>query len=774
VRFTVAPSYLRGRLARRLLTVFVLASALPVLLVGLIAYAQFMRSARVARSERLNHAVEAVSLAFLGQVQEVSAQLSSAVPADAHVVQWMASRGLERMSFLPFATRAERAKALGAMPQTLRHALAARRDVLSWSHGRGGRSTLVLTRVQSAGTRVVRARLDVSRLLTRATALDPGAAAALIDVRDPRRMIIGGSARVPAAVIESLALARGVSNAGTVRLSEHGAWLGALWNLFLRSSFTAPAVRIALVEPAAVANGGLRELRWMIPGALLAAMAAAMLLAIRQLRRYLGPLETLTVATRRLTERNEHLEVRIDTDDELAILGHDFNRMAAELLRRAQFDGLTQLANRDFFRQILATRLATEAVGGRSTALLYIDLDAFKKINDSVGHAAGDAVLVEVVARLAACTRPGDLLARLGGDEFAVILAPGATEVEAEAEALAVRILRTLQTPFIVRGAERHVTASIGIALAPQHGNSVDVLLRNADIAMYEAKDSGRDAFARFDARMHERRGGEILLEAELQGAIERDELVLFYQPITRGARQIGVEALVRWRRGTGEMLAPGRFIPIAEQSGLIVAIGEWVLRRACADFTRWRAEGLEPGYLSVNVAPKQLLARQFLDTLCAVLAGSGIPADRLQLEITESAVAEGEQVDRALRRIGALGVHLALDDFGTGYSSLSQLHRLPIEVVKIDRSFVCELPDSLISLQLVRAIVSMAHSLDKDVVAEGVETEAQRELLEQLGCDAMQGYLMGRPVPETVLREMLLAAASPAPIDAETVGWPG
>lgn len=757
MRLTIAPSYLRGRLARRLLTVFVLASVLPVLLVGLIAYAQLMRSAREARSERLHHAVEAVSLAFLGQIQEVSAQLSSARPADAHVMQWMASRGLERMRFLPFATRAERTKALAGVPPTLRHALEARHAALNWSRDRGGRSALVLTRVLSAGARVVRARLDVSRLLARATALDPGAAAALIDARDPRRVIIGGNSRVTAALIESLAHAQPVGNAGTVRLSAHGTWLGAFWNLFLSSAFAAPTVRIALIEPAAGASGGLGELRWMIPSALLAAMAAAVLLAIHQLRRYLGPLETLTFATRRLTERNEHLEVRIDTNDELAILGNDFNRMAAELLRRAQFDGLTRLANRVFFRQILATRLATEAVDGGSTALLYIDLDAFKNINDSAGHAAGDAVLVEVAARLGACIRDGDLLARLGGDEFAVIFAPGAAE--AEAEALALRILRALQTPFTVRGVERHLTASIGIALAPQDGNSVDLLLRNADIAMYEAKDSGRDAFARFDIRMHERRRGEILLEAELQGAIERDELVLFYQPITRGARWVGVEALVRWRRGTGAILAPGLFIPIAEQSGLIVAIGEWVLRRACADFTRWCAEGLDPGYLSVNVAPKQLLSGQFLDTLCAVLAGSGMPAERLQIEITESAVAEGEQVDHALRRIGALGVHLALDDFGTGYSSLSQLHRLPFEVVKIDRSFVAELPGSLVGLQLVRAIVNMAHSLDKEVVAEGVETEAQRKLLEQLGCDAMQGYLMSRPVPETELREMLLAA---------------
>lgn len=771
MRFTFAPSYLRGRLARRLLTVFVLGSVLPVLIVGLIAYAQLMRSAREARSERLHHAVEAVSLAFLGQVQEVSAQLSFARPADAHIVQWMAERGLERMSFLPFATRAERTKALAGVPRSLRHALAARRAVLSWSRGRSGRSALVLTRVQSAGTRLVRAHLDVSRLLARAAAPDPGVAVALIDARDPRRMIIGGTPRVSAAVIESLAHAQLEGNAGAVRLGEHGTWLGAFWNLFLRSAFAAPAVRIALIEPATAASGGLGELRWMIPLALLAAMAVAVLLALRQLRRYLGPLETLTFATRRLTEHNEHLEVRIDTDDELAILGDDFNRMAAELLRRAQFDGLTRLANRDFFRQILATRLAAAAVGGGSTALLYVDLDAFKKINDSAGHAAGDAVLVEVAVRLGACVRAGDLLARLGGDEFAVILAPGATE--AQAEALAVRILRALQAPFTVRGAERHISASIGIALAPQHGDSVELLLRNADIAMYEAKDSGRDTFARFDAGMHERRRGGILLEAELQGAIERDELVLFYQPITRGARRIGVEALVRWRRGTGELLAPGVFIPIAEQSGLIVAIGEWVLRRACADFTRWRAAGLEPGYVSVNVAPKQLLSSRFLDTLCAVLAGSGMPADRLQIEITESAVAEGEQVGRALRRIGALGVHLALDDFGTGYSSLSQLYRLPIEVVKIDRSFVAELPGSRVGLQLVRAIVSMAHSLDKEVVAEGVETEVQRELLEQLGCDALQGYLIGRPVPEDELHETQLVAL-PSERGAEAVGSPG
>lgn len=745
----LAPSYLRGRLARRLLAVFVLASVVPVLLASLIAYRQLVQGARAARLRELHEQVQTASLAFLAQLQAANARLAILRPGQRPIRA--EGDDFAHVEFLPFANKVERTRALIGLAKPARQAIAAGHAAISWGQGSGG-STLFITRLQRGGSRIVRGQLDVPMLLDRVAGPDGRASMALVDIADPGRAILSAYSHLPHGLVVALSGARAGGSASRDWKSVDGRWLGASWELFLPGSFAAPPVRLVLGEPAG-SVAGLAGLRWMIPLVLLGAMAFAVLLAIRQLRRYLGPLETLTIATRRLTERHEHIHVRIDTDDELAMLGDDFNRMAEELLRRARFDGLTGLANRDYFRRSLDARLAGAA--GASTALLYIDLDAFKKINDSAGHEAGDAVLVEVAARLRACVSAHALLARLGGDEFAVILASGASG--AEGEALAQRILDALQSPFIVRGFERHISASIGIALAPEHGDDVESLLRNADIAMYEAKDAGRDAFARFNVQMHERRRREILLEAELQGAIERNELMVFYQPITHGARLRGVEALVRWQRASGEQVGPDVFIPLAEHTGLITAIGAWVLRRACADFARWQTDGIAPEYFSVNVAPKQLLSGDLLSTLDSALHNNGISASRLHIEITESAVAEGQLVEDVLRRMSALGVQLVLDDFGTGYSSLSELHRLPFDVIKIDRSFVTELPGSPIALRLVRAILNMAHSLDKEVVAEGVETEPQRQLLQQLSCDSMQGYLLGRPMSEGALRARLL-----------------
>ncbi len=746
---TLAPSYLRGRLARRLLTVFVLVSVSPVLLASLIAYRQLMLSTRAARTRELQTQVRTASLAFLAQLQTVSAQLAAIRPGQP--LTRTERDGLLSVKFLRFDTPAARARALVGLAKPLRIALASGEATISWgSHA--NRPALFITRPRHGGGRLVRGRLDVPRLLDEVAGPDGGASIALVDIADPARAILSAYSQL------SLATLTAVAEHGTDRLpsgsgpSAGGRWRGAAWELFLPGNFAAEPVRLDLAEPAGSAEG-LAGLRWMIPLALLGAMAFAALLAIRQLRRYLGPLETLTIATRRLTDQHEHTHVCIETDDELAILGENFNRMAEELLRSARRDGLTGLANRDFFWQSLGTRLSGAA--GASTALLYIDLDAFKKINDSAGHETGDHMLVAVAERLRACVSADALLARLGGDEFAVVLSSQASA--AEAEALAQRILHALQSSFVIGGFEQRISASIGIAIAPEHGDTVELLLRNADIAMYAAKDSGRNGIARFNADMHERLRAQIMLEVELQGAIQRGELALFYQPITNGQHLTGVEALVRWQRASGEQVSPSVFIPLAEHSTLISAIGAWVLHRACADFARWTAAGIAPGYVAVNVSPRQLLSADFLPTLHAALESNAMPPDRLHVEITESAIAEGQQVEQALERMSALGVRLALDDFGTGYSSLSHLHRLPFDVIKIDQSFVSELPGSTIALQLVRAITSMGHGLEKEVLAEGVETEAQRQLLLRLGCDSMQGYLMGRPMSEAALRARLL-----------------
>src|SRR6185312_5540961 len=368
-------------------------------------------------------------------------------------------------------------------------------------------------------------------------------------------------------------------------------------------------------------------------------------------------------------------------------------------------------------------------------------------------------LLIEVAGRLRGCVQPADIVVRLGGDEFAIImLANGGPD---EAAATAARVLRALQAPIPVAGADRYVSASIGVAMIPADGDTVDLLLRNADIAMYQAKERGRNAVAFFSREMHRQMQERINLEVALQGAIDRNELRLHYQPIISAGRIAGVEALVRWSRTAGSEIGPAEFIPIAEQSGLIVTIGDWVLVQACADFARWRDAGIAPGYVSVNVAPKQLQSSGFLERLQRLMSERQMQPAEIQLEVTESTIANGPQVIATLERLHGLGLRLALDDFGSGYSSLGQLQRLPFDVVKIDRSFIVELPDSLIALQLVRTILRMTQGLDKLAVAEGVETVAQRDVLHELGCSAMQGYLFGRPVPEWQIRSLLEAAAN-------------
>ncbi|MBW8078532.1 MAG: EAL domain-containing protein [Gallionella sp.] len=324
------------------------------------------------------------------------------------------------------------------------------------------------------------------------------------------------------------------------------------------------------------------------------------------------------------------------------------------------------------------------------------------------------------------------------------------------ADSLATCIQHALQSPFAIKGCETGISASIGITESPGDGASVEMLIKNGDIAMYEAKKAGRNRIARFVPEMFARRQSELALETQLQGAIARDELYVVYQPITDGERLSGLEALLRWRQASGDEIGPDVFIPLAEATDLINDIGQWVLRRACADFSSWSADGIAPNYVSVNVAPRQLVAENFLSIVDTELAIAGLSPSKLQVEITESAVVEGEHVEQVLRALRSRGIRIALDDFGTGYSSLSELHRLTFNVIKIDKSFVMDLPDSHIAMQIVRTIISMGHGLGRDVLAEGVETEGQRLVLHRLGCDSMQGYLIGRPVNVHAIGKLL------------------
>jgi diguanylate cyclase (GGDEF)-like protein len=428
----------------------------------------------------------------------------------------------------------------------------------------------------------------------------------------------------------------------------------------------------------------------------------------------------------------------------------------------AHHDALTGRPNRVLFRKRLDTALAG-ARRGQSFALLCLDLDRFKEVNDTLGHPVGDALLCAVAERLQGELRETDTLARLGGDEFAIIQA--GVEAAGEATALARRLVETIGAPFELDGHQVVVGTSIGITLAPGDGLDADALLKAADLALYRAKGEGRGRWRFFEPEMDERVQQRRALELDLRRALVEGEFELYYQPIVEVAsrRVSGLEALLRWHHPERGIVGPDSFIPLAEEIGLIVPIGEWVLKRACAEAVTW------PGApkVAVNLSPAQFANRGLVDAVAAALRGSGLDPARLELEITETVMLEGTEATLAtLHQLKALGVSIAMDDFGTGYSSLSYLQRFPFDKVKIDRSFIRNLDQSRQSNAIVRAVTGMCIGLDMTTTAEGVETEAQFEALLREGCREAQGYLFSRPCPATEIRA-LLARIAPEPTPA-------
>ena len=417
-------------------------------------------------------------------------------------------------------------------------------------------------------------------------------------------------------------------------------------------------------------------------------------------------------------------------------------RFETQIQHLAQHDPLTDLANRAALRQALTETLASAR--WEDCAVLYIDLDRFKPINDTFGHAVGDQILQEAARRLRLTVRPQDVIARLGGDEFALVLSPADPQRVAE---MARTILDALNQPYGVKRLPIRIGASIGIAVAPLAGRDPDILLRNAYLALYEAKKEGRNRYSFYDPAMGDKAAARSMLEADLNRALERREFVLHYQPIVRArtGATIGFEALLRWRRPDGVATSPADFVPAAEEAGLMPEIGAWILAEACREAMAW------PAHLTVavNVSATQLRSAQFIDAVERALAESGLPPHRLEIEITETAVLQNRELALSLlRRLRVLGVMIALDDFGTGYSSLSFVHTFPLTRLKIDRSFVRGLGHDPQSAAIVRAIIGLSRSLGLAVTAEGVETEDQRRLLaKERGLD-MQGYLFGRPEP--------------------------
>jgi diguanylate cyclase (GGDEF)-like protein/PAS domain S-box-containing protein len=428
----------------------------------------------------------------------------------------------------------------------------------------------------------------------------------------------------------------------------------------------------------------------------------------------------------------------------------------------AHYDALTDLPNRALFRERLKKEL-TEIVLGQQLAVLYIDIDEFKSVNDSLGHMIGDELLKSVATSLGRCIGGADFVARLGGDEFAIVQ----TGVRSKADVtdLAGRIFNAIRAPYECLGHQVATDASIGIALAPQHGADLDQILKNADMAMYAAKAAGRRTYRFFEPAMDAQVKARRILEMDLRQAIADETLEVYYQPCVglQGNRINGCEALVRWRHPERGMISPAEFIPIAEETGLINQLGEWVLATACAEATKWP----DDIRLAVNVSPVQFRSGTLALKIVAALSASGLPANRLELEITEAVlIRDDDAALETLHQLRAIGVRIALDDFGTGYSSLSYLQRFPFDKIKIDRCFVKDIADPGGSSCIVRAVVNIAAERHMTTTAEGVETLEQQELLRALGCTEMQGFLFSPPKPAAEIRKLFFAhRARPAAV---------
>jgi diguanylate cyclase (GGDEF)-like protein len=426
------------------------------------------------------------------------------------------------------------------------------------------------------------------------------------------------------------------------------------------------------------------------------------------------------------------------------------HRREAKIAFMAHHDALTGLANRAAFVEKIADACARHRRWGETFNVFMLDLDRFKQVNDSFGHHAGDALLEQVAGRLKSALRETDVLARLGGDEFAIVQV-GEADPRGAAQLLARRIIALVAEPYSIEGNDVAIGTSIGIALAPEHGIDADELLKRADLALYQTKSRGRNDYTFFEPAFGDAAAARHELESDLRQAIAQDQLELHYQPImdTTTLKVCGAEALVRWRHPLKGMILPDQFVPLAEETGLIIQVGEWVLRQACTEAANWPASTR----IAVNLSPVQLRSSNLLDFVMCTLAGSGLPPERLELEITETALVEnGPECLAVLRQLKNLGVTIALDDFGTGYSSLSQLTMFPFDKIKIDKSFTQNMTKRTDCAAIISAVLALAHSLDIATTAEGVETREQLRLLSLAGVSSVQGYLLKRPGPASEL----------------------
>ncbi|MBE0621563.1 MAG: EAL domain-containing protein [Burkholderiales bacterium] len=478
--------------------------------------------------------------------------------------------------------------------------------------------------------------------------------------------------------------------------------------------------------------------------------------ALKRLSDAAGTCECVTLRMIKSVTQTAWVELRLIRDSGASgagvlVVGRDFTehrKREQELTRAAAHDALTGLPNRALLAARLDQALAQTQRSGQGFAVAVADIDGFKRINDSLGHAAGDALLMQIAARLKAELRGVDTVARVGGDEFVLVLPE--IETPEQADSLARRLIDSMQTPFLAGEHTQFVTISIGVALHPSQATDAESLTRCADAALYRAKDLGRNCWQLFSQELVAKRFEYLKLEHAMFEGVRNGEFLLHYQPIARtDGTVVGAEALMRWPHSGGSMASPDIFIPIAETNGLINLLGAWALRTACMQVAHWDGEGIPDMSIAVNVSPRQFRHGNFFNQVRHALAESGIAPSRLVLEITEGVLLNNpEQVHALLASLQELGVQISVDDFGTGYSSLSYLKRLPLSSLKIDNSFVRDMTTSSNDRVIVSAVLSMARELGLEVVAEGVESIEQLEFLRDKGCPYVQGYYIGKPMP--------------------------
>jgi diguanylate cyclase (GGDEF)-like protein len=493
------------------------------------------------------------------------------------------------------------------------------------------------------------------------------------------------------------------------------------------------------------------QLRWLVMTifGLMTCLFLAQLLVVRRAGKILD------TQAAQLEEANRELDRRVEErtralgDANLQLESEIQERRSAEerLDHLAHHDPLTGLPNRLMFIERLRSSLARSARHGHRLAVLFIDLDRFKDVNDTLGHFTGDQLLVAVTTRLTACVRQGDTLARLGGDEFICILEE--VEEPSAAHTTAEKLLALFRDPFSISGNELYLSASIGISFAPNDGNDVETLVRNADIAMYQAKTNGRNCSQFYTREMSVAAEERMRIENHLRQAIDAGDIEVYFQPKvdSSSGSLVGAEALARWTSATLGVVPPSRFIPVAEETGLIVALGNQVLEKTCRQMSQWRRVGFEISCVSVNLSVKQLERAGFAERLKALLIEHDLPASCLELEITESVIMSVDDAFAILDKLRHMGVGLSIDDFGTGYSSLAYLKRLPVQTLKIDRAFVLGIGASAGDEAIIRTIIGLAGSLGLSTVAEGVEEQTQVDFLHAEGCSTIQGYHYGKPV---------------------------